>query len=98
MSSAAGFARLAMAPGAVRVALGLAGRPVTEPQDVGGWTRSDATIGATVTFGPYPQQVNATDVLVWVGGEGPDPMRLAGELGLPPGVPFEFDLELGVSG
>lgn len=97
MSGAAGFARLAMQPGAVRVALGRGGVAVTEPQDVAGWTRVDASISATVTFGPFPEQVNATDVLVWVGGEGPDPMRLAGDLGLPPGVPFDFDLELVVS-
>lgn len=98
MSSAAGFARLAMAPGAVRVALGRNGVAVSSPQDVGGWSIRDAVISASVRFGPYPEQVSATDVLVWVGGEGPDPMRLAGDLGLPPGVPFDFDLELGVSG
>lgn len=97
MSSAAGFARLAMAPGAVRVALGRNGVAVTTPMDVNGWSRRDAQISATVTFGPFPEQVNATDVLVWVGGEGPDPMRLSGDLGLPPGVPFMFDLDLEVS-
>lgn len=98
MSIAAGFARLGMAPGAVQVALGRDGKPVTARMDVTGMSRSDATLRALVTFGPYPEQVRATDVLVWVGGEGPTPMRLAGELGLPPGVPFEFELELGVSG
>lgn len=98
MSTAAGFARLAMAPGAVQVALGRGGEPVTQRQDVSGWSRDDATIRSLVTFGPYPEQVRASDVLVWIGGEGPSPLRLAGELGLPPGMPFEFDLELGVSG
>ena len=98
MSTAAGFARLAMAAGAVQVALGRNGTPVSEPMDVSGWARTDAAITASVRFGPYPEQVQATDVLVWVGGEGPDPMRLTGELGLPPGVPFDFDLELVVSG
>lgn len=98
MSTAEGFARLAMAPGAVRVALGRDGSAVTELQDASGWKRDVSTIACTVVFGPFAEQVRATDVLVWVGGEGPDPMRLSGELGLPPGVPFEFDLELGVSG
>jgi hypothetical protein len=87
-----------MAPGAVRVALGRNGVPVTDPLDVAGWSRRDAVISASVTFGPYAERVDATDVLVWVGGEGPDPMRLSGDLGLPPGVPFVFDLDLGVSG
>ena len=87
-----------MAPGAVRVALGRAGQPVTSVLDVTGWSRSDATISASVRFGPYLEQVSATDVLVWVGGEGPDLMRLSGDLGLPPGVPFDFDLELAVGG
>jgi hypothetical protein len=87
-----------MAPGAVRAALGLHGVPVTEPQDVTGWTRSDATISATITFGPYAERVDATDVLVWVAGEGPDQWRLTGDLGLPPGVPFEFDLGMTVGG
>ena len=87
-----------MAPGAVRVALGRGATPVTDVIDVTGWSRADATISASVRFGPYPEQVSATDVLVWVGGEGPDPMRLTGELGLPPGVPFDFDLDLAVSG
>lgn len=96
MSTAAGFARLAMATGAVKVALGRAGQQVTDPIEVTGWTRSDAIISAEITFGPYPERVDASEVLVWVGGE-PDFMRLTGDLGLPPGVPFVFDLDLSVS-
>jgi predicted NUDIX family NTP pyrophosphohydrolase len=97
VSTAAGVARLAAAQGAVEVALGVGGRPVTARQPVGAWARSGGSLTATVEFGPYPERVEANEVLMWVAGEGPDGIRLTGELGLPPGVPFMFDLTLTVA-
>jgi hypothetical protein len=91
------LARLAQSPGVVEVALGTGRSPVTARTSVTGWTRAGGRLTVTHEFGPYPERVDATEVLVWIADEGPDVIGLTGELGLPPGVPFTFDLTLVVT-
>lgn len=93
MSAAAGIAALVAAtPGAVEVALGTSGSAVTD-RIVVVLDRTSGLLRSTISFGPYPTQVECSHVLVYVGGQL-ERLALPGELSLPPGVPFIFDLEL----
>lgn len=96
MSIGDGFAALAV--DSLTVALGSSGRAVSAVVPVTGVSRSGSVLRGRVTFGPYTSRVDASEVLVWVAGEGPAvAARLVGGLGLPVGMPFDFDLELDVA-
>lgn len=98
MSAAAGLVQLAARSGNIHAALGIDGTAVTVRQPVLSWDGTAATIRTTIMFGPYPDQVEATQVLVWIGDSpAPEVLTLTGPLGLPPGVPIGFDLELAVA-
>jgi hypothetical protein len=88
-----GIIRLVMADGAVTVALGLDGMPVTPPRPAVGWR--GATIRADITFGPYPHRLDLSEVLLWIGGEGPATLP-AGARTLPADTTFLYEVELGL--
>jgi hypothetical protein len=83
-----------MQRGVVQVALGRDGKAITTLADTDGWRRDGSTITTVHTFGPYGERVDATEVLLYVAGDGPDRIPLPDRLGLPGGVPFVYDLTL----
>lgn len=81
----------------VDAALAAEGRPVTDKAPVRDLAVHAGVLTGRVTFGPYPNMVNADGVLLYAGDSTPDLVPLDGNLGLYAGAAFDFTFGFAVA-
>lgn len=96
MTTAASSIAELIANADTHVVLGLRSAAQTAPVVVQRWSRGDGDLRTSVTFGPYPQRVDADAILVHINGGPADVVPLHGRMTLPAGVTFTYDLTLSV--